>query len=114
MGTPRKVAVTVASREKQHHLADDMIAYGKQPKRTFPPCSLCELLGNPMGNAHTHALDFCFANPLSHKMIKQVAWNRMQKLQAMAEKQELPDWTKPILEAAQKLEKPEPKEKAEG
>ena len=84
VGTPRK-APAVASKERSSYMAPDLLAYGSK-KKVYPPCSLCELLGDPMGNAHTHSIEFCFANPLSRKMLPQVAWNRMQDLQALAEK----------------------------
>ena len=84
VGTPRKSNGAAAS-SKQHFTAPDLLAYGNK-KRPYPPCQLCELLGDPMGNAHTHSLEYCFANPLSRKMMPQVAWNRMQDLNALAEK----------------------------
>ena len=76
VSTPCKTAVAI-SKERQNFATANLQVYGAKPKKTYPPCCLCELLGDPMGNIHTHLLDFCFANPLSHKMISQVAWNRM-------------------------------------
>ena len=66
VGTPRKTATATSKDNKQHFVAADLLAYGNR-KKMFPPCCLCELLGDPMGNAHTHSLDFCFANPMSQK-----------------------------------------------
>ena len=68
VGTPRKTATATSKDNRQHFVAVDLLAYGNR-KKTFPPCCLCELLGDPMGNAHTHLLDFCFANPMLRKMI---------------------------------------------
>ena len=68
VGTPHKTATATSKDNRQHFVAVKLLAYGNR-KKTFPPCCLCELLGDPMGNAHTHSLDFCFANPMSRKMI---------------------------------------------
>ena len=52
----------------------------------YPPCALCELLGDKQKIAHTHSVHYCFANPLSKKCIQKVAWNRMQDLKELASK----------------------------
>ena len=68
VSTPHKTVLAI-SKERQNFATMDLQVYGAKPKKTYPACCLCELLGGPMGNAHTHSLDFCFANPLSCKMI---------------------------------------------
>lgn len=68
---------------KNHYAEAELQAYGTK-KRTFPPCALCELLGDKQKIAHTHSVDYCFANPLSKKCIQKVAWNRMQDLKELA------------------------------
>ena len=73
---------------------------------SYPPCCLCELLEDWLGNAHTRLLDFYFANPLSCKCIPKVAWNHMKELKELGVKKELPEWTAPLLEAAGKMEDP--------
>ena len=70
---------------KSHYAEAELQAFGTK-KRTYPPCALCELLGDKQKIAHTHSVDYYFANPLSKKCIQKVAWNRMQDLKELASK----------------------------
>ena len=101
LGKPK--ASSVAG--KSPYAEAELHAFGTK-KRTYPPCARCELLGDKQKIAHTHSVDYCFANPLSKQCIQKVAWNRMQDLKELASKQPLPEWAVPILEAGEKLEDP--------
>ena len=66
---------------------------------------MCELLGNKMGNAHTHSVDFCFANPLYKCHIAAVMKKRMGELKTLSGKEELLEWAKTMLTEWAKVDK---------
>ena len=66
---------------------------------------MCELLGNKMGNAHTHSVDFCFANPLYKRHIAAVMKKRMGELKTLSGKEEVPEWAKTMLTEWTKMDK---------
>ena len=57
---------------KSHYAEAKLQAFGTK-KRTYPPCPLHELLEDKQKIAHTHSMDYCFANPLCKKRIQKVA-----------------------------------------
>ena len=70
---------------KSHYAEAELQVFGTK-KCMYPPCALCELLGDKQKIAHTHSMDYCFANPLSKNCIHKVAWNRMQDVKELASK----------------------------
>ena len=66
---------------------------------------MCELLGNKMGNAHTHSVDFCFANPLYKRHIVAVMKKRIGELKTLSGKEEVPEWVKTMLMEWAKVDK---------
>ena len=58
-----------------------------------------------MGNAHTHSVDFCFANPLYKRHIAAVMKKRMGELKTLSGKEEVPEWAKTMLTEWTKMDK---------
>ena len=58
-----------------------------------------------MGNAHTHSMDFCFANPLYKCHIAAVMKKRMGELKMLSGKEEVPEWAKTVLTKCAKMDK---------
>ena len=58
---------------------------------------MCELLGNKIASAHTHSVDFCFANPLYKCHIAAVVKKQMGELKMLSGKEEVMEWVKTML-----------------